>query len=374
MADRAILTLNAGSSSIKFAAYAAGDLPKRLFASKVERLAQPGTPTLRVALADILKKVDERVGLAALDAVGHRVVHGGPNYTAHAPVTPELLAELRRISPFDPEHLPGEIALIEAVATARPGLPQFACFDTAFHRNLPAVARLLPIPRRYAEQGVRRYGFHGLSYTYLMEELRRLDPVDANGRVVLAHLGSGASMAAVRRGECIDTTMAFTPAAGLVMGTRTGDLDPGLAGYLARTEGMTPERFTAMVNQESGLLGVSGLSADLRDLLAKEAEDARAADAVNMFCYEVRKRIGAYAAALGGLDALVFSGGIGENSPAVRLRACEGLGFLGVFLELARNGAGEGVISTDAARVMVRVIRTDEEAVIARETLRLLAG
>jgi acetate kinase len=287
-------------------------------------------------------------------------------------ITSKLLAELRRVTPYDPDHLPHEIALIEAVLRRHPKLPQVACFDTAFHRTLPRVARLLPIPWRYAARGVERYGFHGLSYAYLMEELARIDPVAARGRVILAHLGSGASLAAVRSGKSIDTSMGFTPTAGLVMSTRTGDLDPGVVYYLARAQHVTATQFQRMVNHESGLLGVSGTSSDVRDLLAREASDVRAADAVELFCYQARKWIGSFAAALGGLDALVFAAGIGENSPPIRDRICSGLGFLGIDLDPKRNAKNARVISTKASRVKVRIIRTDEELMIAKSVTRVL--
>jgi acetate kinase len=284
-----------------------------------------------------------------------------------------MLDDLRRISPFDPDHLPGEIALIEALERAFPGVPQAACFDTAFHREMPRVARVIPIPRRYEAVGVRRYGFHGLSYAYLMEELARVaGPEQARGRIILAHLGAGASLAAVHEGRCQDTTMAFTPAAGLVMGTRSGDIDPGLAWFLAVAQGMTLESFHHMVNHESGLLGVSETSPDLRDLLARRDVDPRAAEAVDLFCYQARKWIGAFAAALGGLDALVFSAGIGENSPEVRRGICTGLEFLGICLDGGRNEAGAQRISTDSSPATVLVIRTDEEAMIAREVARIM--
>ena len=246
-------------------------------------------------------------------------------YSEPQRVTPKLLAELRRITPYAPDHLPREVGLIEALRRRHPKLAQVACFDTAFHRTMPPVARRLPIPRRYAEKGVERYGFHGLSYSYLMEELGRVDPAAVNGRVILAHLGNGASLAAVRRGKSVDTSMGFTPTAGLVMSTRTGDLDPGLTYYLERAERMTAARFQHMVNHESGLLGVSGISSDLRDLCAKETADVRAAEAVELFCYQVRKWIGSFAAALGGVDTLVFAAGIGENAPRIRKRICDGL-------------------------------------------------
>jgi acetate kinase len=298
------------------------------------------------------------------------VVHG-KKHTEPEIVTKKLLAELRRISPNDPDHLPREIELIEVLRQRHPKLPQVACFDTAFHQTMPRVAKLLPIPRRYDAKGIQRYGFHGLSYAYLMEELTRLgDPAATKGRVILAHLGNGASLAAVRDGKSIDTSMGFTPTAGLVMSTRSGDLDPGVAPYLARTEKMTTQQFYEMVNHKSGLLGVSETSSDMRDLLNYEKKDVRAAEAVALFCYQAKKWIGSFAAALGGLDTLVFAGGIGENAPVVRERICEGLQFLGIKLDKARNKKNAGVISKNSSRVKVRVIRTDEELMIARSVLR----
>jgi acetate kinase len=237
---------------------------------------------------------------------------------------------------------------------------------------MPRIAKLLPIPRRYSAKGIERYGFHGLSYAYLMEELERLDPAAIKGRVILAHLGNGASMAAVRNGKSIDTSMGFTPTAGLMMSTRTGDLDPGLLYYLARTERMTPAQFQEMINHESGLLGVSGTSSDMRDLHERQSRDIRAAEAVELFCYQAKKYVGAYSSALGGLDTLVFAGGIGENAPLIRERICDGLNFLGVELDRKRNARNAPLVSSDAGRVKVRVIPTDEELMIARSVTRLL--
>jgi len=305
--------------------------------------------------------------------VGHRVVHGGPKYSEPQRITPVLVEELRQLSPFDPEHLPEEIRLTEACHRRFPDLPQVACFDTAFHRDLPRVAQLLAIPRRYEAQGVRRYGFHGLSYAFLMEELTRVAGWEtARGRVILAHLGNGASLAAVHNGKPVDTSMGFTPAAGVPMSTRSGDLDPGLVWYLARTERIDARRFNEMVNAESGLLGVSETSSDMRDLLEHEAVDIREAEAIALFCYQVKKWIGAFAAALGGLETLVFAGGIGENVPIVRERICEGLGFVGIDLQPKRNTDSADVISTQTSRVTVRVIRTDEESMIAETVSRVL--
>ncbi len=388
-----ILTINAGSSSVKFALFRAGESLLRTVSGKVERIGLPRTELTVTEIAShqseraqvhasdhagclkpVIEALEKKGGLSAIQAVGHRVVHGGDRYSQPVRVTPEVLAELRRLSPYDPEHLPAEISLIEAFSERQPTWPQVACFDTAFHRDMPRVARLLPIPRRYDAQGIHRYGFHGLSYAYLMEELQRLGGSgEANGRIVLAHLGNGASLAAVRGGRCMDTTMGFTPTAGVPMSTRSGDLDPGLVAYLARTEGMTVDEFHVMVNTQSGLLGLSEISPDLRDLLERESSDVRAAEAVALFCYHVRKTIGAYAAALGGLDTLVFAGGIGENSAVIRARVCEGLGFLGLELDAGRNTAHEPVIATPESRVIVRVIRTDEELQIAKSVTRLLS-
>ena len=305
-------------------------------------------------------------------AIGHRVVHG-MNHSEPELITPGLLTELSQISVFDPDHLPGEIALIEAFQHRFPHLKQVACFDTAFHHPLPREARQLPIPRRYESKGVRRYGFHGLSYSYLLEELTHLgDPAVKSGRIVLAHLGNGASMTAVLEGRSIDTTMGFSPAGGLTMSTRSGDLDPGIVSYLARTENMSTDQFQDMVNHQSGLLGISETSSDMHDLLHCESTDPRAAEAVNLFCYQAKKYLGALAAALGGLDSLVFTGGIGENSPEIRLRICSGLGFLGIEVDKEKNSMNAPLISCGPGTVTIRVIRTNEQRMIARSTARLL--
>ncbi len=387
----AVLAINGGSSSIKFAVYHVAKSLVPGLSGTIDRIGLPGTlltycdparnqqdthpvPSTdhRAAALCLIDWLDERIGLATLAGVGHRVVQG-MKFTQPERVTPALLNELRRISAFDPDHLPGEIALIEAFQQRVPVLPQVACFDTAFHRTMPRVATLLPIPRRFDDEGVQRYGFHGLSYAYLMEELGRIaGPDAARGRVVLAHLGNGASLAAVRDGHSVDTSMGFTPAGGVPMGTRSGDLDPGVAWFLMQSEHMTPHRFNDLINHESGLLGMSGISSDMRELLAQEDNDTRAAEAVAVFCYQVKKWIGAFAAALGGLDTLVFAGGIGENSAVVRSRICDGLDFLGVELDNTRNEAHAPIISTDAGRANVRVIRTDEQWMIANSACRIL--
>lgn len=388
-----ILAINAGSSSIKFALFEAKPQLRRLMDGQVERIGLPGT---RLSMTDVISSrteqvavqgadhaacvgplmdlIEQRVGAAALVAVGHRIVHGGMKYSQPEPVTPAVMAELRRISPYDPEHLPAEIGLMELFSRRYPRVPQIACFDTAFHRDMPRVARLLAIPRRYDKLGIQRYGFHGLSYAFLMKELARIGrPGEAEGRVILAHLGNGASMTAVTGGKSIETTMGFTPTSGLPMSRRSGDLDPGLMSYLTRTEGLTVEQFHTMVNSESGLLGLSESSADIRDLLALEAHDQRAAEAVALFCYQAKKAIGALAAALGGVDTLVFSAGIGEHSPVVRARICEGLGFLGITIDPTRNETNDAVISTEGGQVIVRGIHTDEEREMAQSVLSVLA-
>lgn len=385
-----VLVINGGSSSIKFAVYpAAGPLTPSL-SGKLDRIGLEGTTLFwrtplegaREAPADVPEDrsgagalvdwIEARQEFRGVKAVGHRLVHGMA-HAGPARVTPEMLDGLHRATRYAPDHLPREIGLIDVFRNRHPDLPQVACFDTAFHRDMPRVARLLPIPRRYEAKGVRRYGFHGLSYTYLIEELARVaGPDAAAGRVILAHLGNGASLAAVLGGAGIDTSMGFTPAAGLVMSTRSGDLDPGVVAYLAHTEQMRAPEFHRMVNHQSGLLGVSETSSDMRDLLAREADDERAAEAVALFCYQAKKWVGAFAAALGGLDTLVFSAGIGERSAAVRARICGGLEFLGVELDAAGNASDAPVISAAASRVTVRVIATDEELMIARSVRRVL--
>ena len=386
-----ILTINGGSSSIKFGLYEEVKPLKRGLYGAVDRIGLSGTNlkfhnaedtpqgSHKLAAADhksaanfLIDWLEKQNDFKSVKAVGHRVVHG-MKHTEPEIVTEKLLDELRRISPNDPDHLPREIELIEALRQRRPKLPQVACFDTAFHQTMPRVAKLLPIPRRFDAKGIQRYGFHGLSYAYLMEELARLgDPSAKKGCVILAHLGNGASLAAVRDGKSIDTSMGFTPTAGLVMSTRSGDLDPGLAPYLARSEQMTTKEFYEMVNHKSGLLGVSESSSDMRDLLDHEKQDVRAAEAVALFCYQAKKWIGSFVAALGGLDTLVFAGGIGENASVIRERICEGLSILGIKLDEKSNEEAVPIISSRASRVTVRIIRTDEELMIARSVFRIL--
>ena len=391
MTDAFVLTLNVGSSSLKFSVFTVGGAVDRRLSGKFDQVGRSetrfelkdasgamnseviGSVDQRGAAEFLFERLDQKIGLAQLKAIGLRVVHGGARYRRPALIDGEMMQYLRHIRAFAPEHLPAELELIESCRTRFPGVPLIACFDTGFHHGMPVVARTLPIPRRYAAKGVERFGFHGLSYSFLLDELeRQAGAAAARGRLVLAHLGNGASLAAVHNGQSVDTSMGFTPAAGVPMGTRSGDLDPGLVLYLAQTEGMDAVAFDRMVNHESGLLGVSETSSDVRKLLQREPGDSRAAEALALFCYGVKKTIGAFAAALGGLDTLVFTGGIGENSDIIRTRICDGLGFLGVDLDPAANEAGDPLISFPENRVAVRVIRTDEGAVIVKAIMEFL--
>jgi acetate kinase len=391
--NKNILAVNGGSSSLKFSLYGFGQDNNltRWLSGKIDRIGLKDTeltykdtrnhkeerlPVKAGSLAEaadfLLQWLGRQEGGAALLAVGHRVVHGLQHRKASF-VDDSLLDELRQISNYDPDHLPGEIELIQLFRRQTPDVPQIACFDTAFHATLPRLAKLLPIPRKYDAAGIQRYGFHGLSYSYVLEELTRVaGPVAAHGAVVMAHLGNGASLAAVKDGISIDTTMGFTPTGGIVMGTRPGDLDPGVAWYLMNKEQLTPEQFSHMMNKESGLLGISETSPDMQDLLAKESSDPRAAEAVGLFCYQIKKTIGAFTAVLGGLDTIVFTGGIGERSAVVRSRICAGLEYLGIVIDQRANERNKLCISVEGARVGVYAIPTDEEQIIARTVSHLL--
>ncbi len=386
-----ILTINAGSSSIKFALYETGETLQPLLYGEMEDI---GTSNAKLIYTDpkseqktsidikpanhdgaiiiLIDWLEKQNGFGSITAIGHRIVHG-MQHTQPERITPHLLAELRKISAFDPEHLPGEIKLIEIISKRFPAVTQVACFDTSFHTTMPLIAKMLSIPRKYYAVGIQRYGFHGLSYAYLMEELNRISGHEVgNGKVILAHLGNGASLAAVRDGKCMDTSMGFTPTSGLPMSTRSGDLDPGVAWYLMATEKLNPNQFSHLVNEESGLLGISALSSDMRVLLNNRKTDHRAAEAIDLFCYQAKKWIGAYAAVLGGLDTLVFSGGIGEHAPEIRSRICEGLQFLGIELDEGSNRNNEAIISLANSKVVIRVMRTNEELMIARLVCQVL--
>jgi acetate kinase len=386
-ASHTILCINVGSSSCKFALYSISsggesivaegsadrigstggrieirDAAGSVIAESERELARP-----QVAV-DVLLREFERLKLPRLDAVGHRIVHGGAHHVAPEKVTPALLADLKSLIPFAPLHMPGAIEGIEAVAARHPKVPQVACFDTAFHRGMPERAERFPLPRELYDAGVRRYGFHGISYEYIMQALG----ADVPGRVIIAHLGNGASMAAVENGRPLDTTMGFTPAGGFMMGTRPGDIDPGVILYLLEQKVYPAAELGELVNQKSGLFGVSRLSADVKTLLDARATNTNAAMAIEMFCYQIRKAVGALAAVLGGLDLLVFTGGIGEHAAAVRAEVCAGLTHLGLAIDPRRNGANQDTVSTADSRCRVRVIPTNENLMVARHTDRLI--
>ena len=397
-----ILALNSGSSSLKFAQYEFGSPNERpgehigehiderlIVRGEAEGIgAQDGRVWLRGGEGDSI--ADERISIpdhpsalrivrerlkrgnyAAPSAIGHRVVNGGPRYRSPQKITPQLLAGLRGLIPLAPLHLPAEIKIVEAVASEDPQIPQVACFDTAFHRRLPELAQRFPLPRKLFDEGIRRYGFHGLSYEYC---LRELGPAAKQRRLIIAHLGNGASLAAIKDGAPLDTSMGLTPTGGIVMGTRSGDLDPSILTYLLREKGYDAPTLERMIDSESGLLGVSELSSDMKTLLAKRSSDARADEAVAIFCRSVRKEIGAFAAVLGGVDMLVFTGGIGERAPEVRKEICRDLGHLRIALDDARNDATHQVISCAGSACEVRVVATNEELMIARHTRDVALG
>lgn len=376
-----VLCVNSGSSSLKVALY---EDETRIAASAVEGIGLPeGRLIVRDASGEVLH--DERgafrdAGAAlgavlagatfgGVDAVGHRIVHGGADHAAPERITRELVAEIRALVPLAPLHLPAALAGIDAVSARSPALPQVACFDTAFHRAMPDVAQRMPLPRALRAKGIQRYGFHGLSYEYVVGAIG----AEALGRAVIAHLGNGASLAAVHDGRPVDTTMGFTPTGGLMMGTRSGDLDPGILVHLLVHHGFDAAAIERLVDHESGLLGVSGTTSDMKTLLETSAVDPRAAEAVELFCHVLRKHVGALAAVLGGIDTLVFTGGIGERAAPVRAATCRGLAHLGIRIDAERNARHEPIISTPDAACTVRTIRTDEDAVIARHTRALLA-
>jgi acetate kinase len=385
-----ILAFNSGSSSLKFAQYEfSGPRERLLLHGEAEDIGEDSghlwlrdaddnsiadqtraipdhEAALRLAL-DELKKAN----YASASAIGHRVVNGGSHYSAPQKITPQILADLRNLIPLAPLHLPAEIKIIEAVASQARQIPQVACFDTAFHRKLPEIAQRFPLPRKFFDEGLRRYGFHGLSYEYVLQEL---GPVAKGQRLIIAHLGNGASLAAIKDGSPVDTSMGLTPTGGVMMGTRTGDLDPGVLVYLLREKKYDASKLEHLVDAESGLLGVSEVTADMRTLLAKRGSDPRVDQAIAMFCRSIRKEIGAFAAVLGGLDMLVFTGGIGEHASPVREEICRDLGHLGLRLDPARNDARADVISTVQSTCQVRVIATNEELMIARHTRAVVFG
>lgn len=389
--DGAILVVNCGSSSVKFAMFAS-QRPSRLWSGELERIGlnkgrftvrrddgailyedTPALPDHNAALDLLLAKIEELLPGDAIQAVGHRVVHGGDDCDCPLPVTAALEARLQGLVSLAPLHLPHNLAGIAAVRARRPDLPQLACFDTAFHNALPRIARLTGLPRRFEKEGIRRYGFHGLSYEYILDELRRRHGEEAaKGRVIVAHLGNGASMAAIDDSRSVETTMGFSTLAGLPMGTRCGDLDPGIVLYLLMEKGMSAEQVQDLLYRQSGLLGISGLSRNMKDLLADLPDNRAAKEAVDFFCYQARRHLAGLAVSLGGLDRLIFTGGIGANAPEVRERICDGLGFLGIVLDGSHNAGGNRIISTDTSPVAVEAFPTDEELMIARHVRHFL--
>lgn len=391
MSEQVVLTLNAGSSSLGFALFTASSRPKRLWSGAVDRIGLPGArfrirdadktvvvdeagalDSHQAALTRLLAVVSNLPGSLDLVAVGHRFVHGGADCDCPKRVTPALLARLRSLTSLAPLHMPPNLAGVDAVRASRPDLPQVACFDTSFHHDMPYLARMTALPRATAKDGIRRYGFHGLSYEYILETPRE-DGVNTDAaRIIIAHLGNGASMAAIRGGRSIETSMGFSTIAGLPMGTRCGDLDPGILLFLMQEKGMSADEVADLLYHQSGLLGISGLSRNMQDLLNSQDDDA--AQAVEYFCYQAKLQIGRLAAALGGLDRVVFTGGIGENSAEIRSRICADLGFLGVEIDSAANNAGDKLISSPGARVAVEARATNEEKMIARHVAAKLAA
>lgn len=387
----AVLTINSGSSSIKFAAFAVQGGEEPLLQGEAQRIGIDGgflratdasgrevanergpLPDHQAAFGLVLECV-QALAPRKLQAVGHRLVRGGIQDKDPQLVTPELVNRIRELVPYLPQHLPHQVAAIEAVARFHPGLAQVACFDTAFHRTMPRVAQLYALPREFSDDGILRLGYHGLSYEYVLGELaREAGEVAAHGRVIIAHLGNGCSMAAIRDGRSLDTTMGFTPSGGLVMSTRPGDLDPSVVLYLLAHHQMTPAALSEIINRKAGLAGVSGGSPDMRDLLSREAADPHAAEALELFCYQARKFLGGLAAVLGGLDTLIFTAGIGENSPQIRRRICQGLDYLGLKVDPRANEASAPCISSPDSPAAIRVIRTSEERMIARHTKQVL--
>ncbi|MBZ0209736.1 MAG: acetate/propionate family kinase [Hyphomicrobium sp.] len=387
----AVLVINSGSSSVKFAVFATDPTMPRLLSGIVDRIGlvggrfevrdetgkvlfdQPSSiVNHKAALFLLIKTLGEQLGARTLSAVGHRIVHGGANCDCPLPVTKELEVRLQLLVPLAPLHLPHNLAGIAAIRELQPDLPQVACFDTAFHHSLPRLARLTTLPREFQDQAIRRYGFHGLSYEYIVDALRKDGVNVARERILVAHLGNGASMCALKDGRSVETTMGFSTLAGLMMGTRSGDLDPGVLLYLLMEKGMSAEAVQKLLYERSGLLGVSGASSDMRQLLSQDDNPA-AAEAIDLFCYRARQHLAALTAALGGLDRLVFTGGIGANAPEIRARICDGLAYLGITLDRKTNLAGDMTISPSGAAVTVQAVHSDEEVMIARHVIHLCA-
>lgn len=382
-----ILAINSGSSSLKFSVYEIGE-EQLIIRGSIDRIGLGDSifqvtpnfieqdlevPNHEAAFKVLFNWLKKNELSKKIDAVGHRLVNGGSSFTGHHLITSQLISTLKKISYLAPDHLSQQIKGIETVSNLYPNLNQVACFDTVFHRDMPREARMFALPRELWDEGVMRYGFHGLSYEYIMQELNKeVGSRGADGRIIIAHLGNGASMVAVKNGKGVDTTMGFTPTGGLMMSTRSGDLDPGIITYLLEEKELTPLKLNEMINKKSGLYGVSGISSDMKELLEKEAENPHAADAINLFCYQAKKYLATMAAVLEGVDTLIFTGGIGENSPDIRKRICNGLLYLGIQLDLSQNETNSSTISIVGAPTTVRVIKTNEELMIARHTYDII--
>ena len=388
----AILVINCGSSSVKFAVFTSERSPLRFWSGSIDRIGVANTrfhivdnqgqtvidqadpiADHETALAQVLDTIDRRASQLALAAVGHRIVHGGADCDCPVIVTSAVETRLQQLVPLAPLHQPHNLAGIAAVRKTRPSLSQIACFDTAFHHDLPRLATLTALPRAFYGEGVRRFGFHGLSYEYIVDALRRSGVDVDHERIVIAHLGNGASMCAVSGGRSVETTMGFSTLAGLPMGTRCGDLDPGIVLYLLKAKGMTVERVEHLLYEESGLLGVSGVTSNMQDLLSRP-DTQTAIEAVEVFCYQARRHLAALTATLGGLDRVVFTGGIGANAPIVRAKICAGLEYLDLKLDEARNASNDPIVSAHSSRVAVQALPTDEELTIARHVREMLTA
>ncbi len=386
-----ILTINSGSSSLKFALYDMGQHEKLILSGAIDGIGfhrgcfhiedNQGSILISqsfnisdydIAVVQLLRWLKKQNYLKFLDAVGHRLVHGGSKYFQPSLVSSKLMEELHDLTPISPDHLPQELKVIRTISRYHPNIKQIVCFDTAFHRNMPDLAQLYALPKWLRDEGIMRYGFHGLSYEYIIDYLKKDVGKDtANGRLIIAHLGNGASMVATSRGKSVDTTMGFTPTGGLMMSTRSGDLDPGVILYLLRQKNLSPSEVTDIVNKQAGLLAISRISPDMKQLLEMK-NNADAAEAVNLFCYQAKKFLGSLTTVLGGLDTLIFTGGIGENSPPIRKRICENMELFGIRLDTNRNGDNAQIISEDNSTATVRVIKTNEQLMIARHTKNCL--
>lgn len=385
-----ILAINCGTSSLKFALFRFAPNPEMECEGYIDKIGslssyfivrdQKGVilndeqidhPDIEASAILLIKWLKANSVKYVLKAIGHRIIQGGLLYKEHQLVSKKMIKSLRLLVPLAPNHLADELKTLELLTKAFPGIPQTACFDTVFHKDMPFYSRYFPLPRILRKEGVQRYGFHGLSYEYIFQKLKQISPLQASGKVIIAHLGNGASITAVLNGKSIDTTMGLTPAGGLIMGTRSGDLDPGIALYLMKKKKISLKGLDQLVNHQSGLKGISGISSDMHILLKKEKTKLRAQEAVTMFCYQASKFISSLTVALEGVHCLVFTGGIGENASSIRARICSKLRFLGVEIDRNKNNSSRGIISTKKSAVTVRVVKTNEQYMIAQHTYHI---